>query len=124
MVSSNMKIISCVRFELDFRGQIFTDDAGYFLRITYSNMKRAMSPSSILIVLLLKSALPVWVSSFTFVLKRMSSRAGLQQSRFCTARYWCFPLRSVDTTAPSPEISSISMLLCGICVISVVPLGI
>ena len=54
---SNMKIISCVRFELDFRGQIFTrrrsidvamwlmreeiwtekifkDDAGYFLRIT------------------------------------------------------------------------------------------
>ena len=35
MVSSNMKIISCVRFELDFRGQIFTDDAGYFLRITY-----------------------------------------------------------------------------------------
>ena len=25
-----MKKVSCVRFEVDFRGQIFKDDAGYF----------------------------------------------------------------------------------------------
>ena len=42
---SNTKIISCVRFELDFRGQIFKDDAGDFFEYYLARLSVTVHPA-------------------------------------------------------------------------------